>query len=154
MPRKILPKKKPVETSSFIDDYLGLREVEVWENIADAGERGSNKKRLASNVTSIVSDEMYKKLTSPNLNQRFIKNSLNLLLKKRNTSAFTMEVKVILKSKKIKIGKTLIWKVALAVRESFKAYEQILKSKECTVKKLKKDSQAFDLQEKIITGTF
>ena len=58
MPRKIHAKRKPLATYSFIDDDSVLCEVEVWRNLADTGERGSNKKRLASHVTNIVIDEM------------------------------------------------------------------------------------------------
>lgn len=153
MPRKKNPKPTPVER---IRAFYGIEtiDIEVWENLADIGTRGSWKKRKAGIALNLLIDSYTDKLINPLQTPTLCDRTLKRLLGHRQTSKLAEEIKPLLKRNKLFFGKTAIWLLAQELQKNFIALRNALKANEGDLPHLAIDSPEEKIKQKMLKGTF
>jgi len=127
MPRKVTPKPKPLERHTFYDGIIPV-EVEVWDNKADVGTRGSWNKRKASSALDLLMeifiDKIY--LTNPTP-QQITRIKLTRMSIKGPTQALALEIAPILKTRKLYLELRARWSIAKDLKIHLRAIENALK---------------------------
>lgn len=154
MPRKKRPKPKPLESFPLVTDILSIYTVEVWDNFADSGERGSWKKRQACDALNILIRAYESKLLSPFNSPNVSNIALKQLLGKRQTSKLIEEIKPLLKKNKITLQKTALWLVTKDLQNTFIALKNATINNNKSSVSLQVNSQEYLLSQKFLKGTF
>lgn len=153
MPRKKLKKPTPLE---IIRIFYGIEiiEIEVWDNIADAGGRGSWRKRSANIALNLLIDSYADKLINPLQTPTLSDRTLKRLLGHRQTSKLAEEIKPILRRHKLFFKKTAIWLLAQELQKTFIVLRNALKANEGNLRHLAINSPEERIRQKMLKGTF
>ena len=123
MPRKKIPRAKPIESHSFeLNGELWI--VEIWNNLADECTRGAHKKYLRSKAfdAALLSVDNFLSIDSS-----AAKKTYEQYIDGRLTTAdFGKKIITNLKSKNIKIGKTLSEEIARDIKNHYMAIKNAL----------------------------
>jgi hypothetical protein len=154
MPRKKYPKPKPLESFPLGAGILSIYTVEIWDNFADSGERGSWKKRKACDALNVLIQAYESKLLSPYNPPNVSDIALRRLLGNRQTSKLIDEIKPILKKNNLTLQKTALWMVAKDLQNTFKALKNAIVNNQNNLGHLPVNSPEYLLRQKILKGTF
>ena len=154
MPRKKNPKPKPLESFPLGKGLLSIYTVEIWDNFADSGERGSWKKRKACDALNILIQAYESKLLSPYNPPNVSDIALRRLLGNRQTSKLIEEIKPILKKNNLTLQKTALWLVARDLQNTFAALKNAIVNNQNNLGHLPLNSPEYLLRQKILKGTF
>jgi hypothetical protein len=154
MPRKKNPKPKPLESFPLGKGLLSIYTVEIWDNFADSGERGSWKKRKACDALNVLIQAYESKLLSPYNPPNVSDIALRRLLGNRQTSKLIEEIKPILKKNNLTLQKTALWLVAKDLQNTFEALKNAIVNNQNNLGHLPLNSPEYLLRQKILKGTF
>ena len=153
MPRKKLPKPKPLE-SFLINNGLMSIEVEVWANKADAGGSGSWRMRQASAALDVLVKAYEDKLFNQYHSRSVSEIALKRLLGKRQTLKLVEDIRLILKKNGFEFQKTALWKLAEELQRTFIALRNGVVSNQSTLPHLPVNSEEARIRDRILKGTF
>jgi HPt (histidine-containing phosphotransfer) domain-containing protein len=153
MPRKTRVKPKPLYTVILGTGGIDTTILEVWNNLADIGERGSNRKRKAGQAFNTVFGEYTYQLLESYQNPNRVKELLRMLLRPGQTSKLVRDIKTFLTRAEM-LGKTALWKVARKVQIQFLAIQNIFRNTIDNLPELPEGSLEQQIRQMIIKGTF
>ena len=153
MPRKKLPTLEPLDR---IHGYYGILpvEIEVWDNEADQGGRGSWKKRGKGTAINILTDAFSDRLLNPLNSPTVSDGALKRLLGRRQTSKLVQEIKPILRKHRLFFQKTALWLLAQELQKTFIVLQNAIVNNQHNLGHLPFNSPEFRIREKILKGTF
>jgi len=154
VPRKKYPKPEPLESFPLGKGILGIYTVEIWDNFADSGERGSWQRKKACDALNILIKAYENTLLSPYNAPNVSDIALRRLLGDRQTSKLVVDIKPILKRKNITLQKTALWLVAKDLQSTFLALKNATINNQNNLKHLPVNSQEYLLRQKFLKGTF
>jgi hypothetical protein len=153
MPRKRYPKPQPIESMTIYEGIMPIF-IEVWNNPADSGERGSWKKRKAGDALNILIEVYTDKLLNP-LNPPNVSDiTLRRLMSKRQTLNLVDDIKSIFRRKNISFGKTALWLIAKDLQKTFLALKNATIANQNNLGHLPQNSPEYQLRQKFLKGTF
>jgi hypothetical protein len=153
MARKKYPKPQPIERMTIYQGIMPIV-IEVWNNPADSGERGSWKQRKAGDALNILIEVYADKLLNP-LNPPNVSDiTLRRLLSKRQTLNLVDDIKSVLRRKNISFGKTALWLLAKELQNTFVALRNATINNQANLGHLPIDSPEYILRQKLLKGTF
>jgi hypothetical protein len=158
MPRKKYPKPQPLERY-YIPRGDGIAsliidELEIWNNLADTGERGSWRQRNASTALDILIGVYEVRLLNPYHPPTVSDIALKRLLGKRQTSKLVLEIKPILRKHKLSFQKTALWLLAQELQKTFVVIKNGIQNNSNNPTHISINSPEYQIQQKILKGTF
>jgi hypothetical protein len=153
MPRKKLPKPKPLAT--YLTNYgIQFIEAEEWANKADAGGRGSWRMRDASTALDVLIDAYEDKLLNQYHSKSVSELALKRLLGKRQTSKLVEDIKPILRKEGLAFQKTALWLLAEDLQKTFIALRNGLITNQNILPHIPVNSDVARIRDRMLKGTF
>ena len=153
MPRKKYPKPQPIESMTIYEGIMPIL-VEIWNNPADSGGRGSWKQRKAGDALNLLIEVYAEKLLNPLNPPNFSDVTLRRLLSKRQTLNLVDDIKSVLRRKNISLGKTALWLLAKELQNTFVALRNATINNQENLGHLPIDSPEYIIRQKLLKGTF
>ena len=151
MPRKIKQKPQPIESIPLNSNT----EIQVWNNPADEGGRGSESKRKRGDAFNLILGELQKKLTEQNMAPARLTLTLKDLLGDRTVDTVARKyVSPTLKKQGITLSATTEWEIAKDICDTFKALEMAVKNNSGQLQPLEKYSPEYFTRQELEKGTF